>query len=174
MNPEYLCMCVCVWTHACTCDACMKCHIVISPVFIYIYFSGHIGMTFQKKKPAPGMDIFSMRRFPEGPRPLSGLDPLDEEYVRSKWCYDTPGVVHPDQVCSDSARIWIWRKSMLYVGSYYSLGDWFVSHLLLCFPIFCLFAGDKASKRTSYLVILELCTNSICYIPPVFYAPWQK
>lgn len=59
---------------------------------------GHIGMTFPKKKPIPGMDIFSMRQFPEDPRPFSGLDPLDEEYARSKWCYDTPGVVHPDQV----------------------------------------------------------------------------
>jgi len=102
-----LCVYVCVCTHECMCGACMLCcHIVVlSPIFTYVYVSGHIGMTFQKKKPIPGMDIFSMRQFPEEPRPFSGLDPLDEEYVQSKWCYDTPGVVHPDQVCSDHARI---------------------------------------------------------------------
>lgn len=66
--------------------------------FIHISFSGHIGMTFQGKKPVPGVDPFSMKHFSEGPRPLSGLDPSDEEYANSKWCYDTPGVVHPDQV----------------------------------------------------------------------------
>jgi hypothetical protein len=46
-----------------------------------------------------------MEHSSEGPRPLSGLDPSDEEYAKSKWCYDTPGVVHPDQVCSESAVI---------------------------------------------------------------------
>ena len=79
------------------------CYIISN--FYLCYVSGHIGMTFQKKKPVPGLDIFNMRQFPEEPRPFSGLDPLDEEYAQSKWCYDTPGVVHPDQVCSDSARI---------------------------------------------------------------------
>jgi hypothetical protein len=85
----------------------MLCHIVmLSAIYIYVYFSGHIGMTFQKKKkPVPGKDIFSIHHFPEEPRPFSGLDPLDEEYAQSKWCYDTPGVVHPDQVRSDSAGI---------------------------------------------------------------------
>jgi hypothetical protein len=79
--------------------------VILFPIFIFVYFSGHIGMTFQKKKPLPGRDIFSMQQFPEEPRPFSGLDPLDEEYAQSKWCYDTPGVVHPDQVHTDSARI---------------------------------------------------------------------
>ena len=103
-----VCVCVCMYVcmHECTCGARPLCHIVIlSPIFIYVYFSGHIGMTFQKKKPLPGRDIFSMQQGLEEPRPFSGLDPLDEEYARSKWCYDTPGVVHPDQVYSDSARI---------------------------------------------------------------------
>jgi hypothetical protein len=83
----------------------MLCHILPLSASFSLYFSGRIGMTFQKKKPVPGMDIFSMQHLSEGPRPLSGLDPLDEEYARSKWCYDTPGVVHPDQVRSGSARI---------------------------------------------------------------------
>jgi len=72
-------------------------------VFINIRFSGHIGMTFYRKKPALGLDPFCMDRSSEGPRPLSGLDPSDEEYTKSKWCYDTPGVIHPDQVCSECA-----------------------------------------------------------------------
>lgn len=59
---------------------------------------GHIGMTFRTKKPVSALDPFSMGHSSEGPRPLSGLDPSDEAYARSKWCYDTPGVVHPDQV----------------------------------------------------------------------------
>lgn len=62
-------------------------------------------MTFHTKKPASALDPFSMEHSSEGPRPLSGLDPSDEEYARSKWCYDTPGVVHPDQVGSENASI---------------------------------------------------------------------
>jgi hypothetical protein len=62
-------------------------------------------MTFHTKKPVSVLDPFSMEISSEGPRPLSGLDPSDEEYAKSKWCYDTPGVVHPDQVCSESASI---------------------------------------------------------------------
>jgi hypothetical protein len=73
--------------------------------FIHASFSGHIGRTFQAKKPQPGLDPFSVKNYQQGPRPLSGLDPSDEEYAESKWCYDTPGVVHPDQVCSEDASM---------------------------------------------------------------------
>lgn len=27
-----------------------------------------------------------------------GVDESDPDYVASKWCYDTPGVVQPDQI----------------------------------------------------------------------------
>lgn len=74
-----------------------------SVAFIHTPFSGHIGRTFQAERPDSGLDQFSMKTYTEGSRPLSGLDPSDEDYAQSKWCYDTPGVVHPDQVCSESA-----------------------------------------------------------------------
>ncbi|PSN49800.1 hypothetical protein C0J52_01392 [Blattella germanica] len=60
---------------------------------------GHIGMTFHQKKPEEQLDPFSMnRRNVKEVTPLSGIDPSDEAFQKSKWCYDTPGVVHPDQV----------------------------------------------------------------------------
>ncbi|XP_069697754.1 nitric oxide-associated protein 1 [Periplaneta americana] len=59
---------------------------------------GHIGMTFYTKTPAVNADPFSIERKVENPRVLCGLDPADETYAKSKWCYDTPGAVHPDQV----------------------------------------------------------------------------
>lgn len=30
---------------------------------------------------------------------LKGLNEKDYEYAKSRWCFDTPGVMHPDQVC---------------------------------------------------------------------------
>lgn len=28
-----------------------------------------------------------------------GIDETDYEFAKSRWCFDTPGVMHPDQVC---------------------------------------------------------------------------
>ncbi|KAJ9597758.1 hypothetical protein L9F63_011366 [Diploptera punctata] len=59
---------------------------------------GHIGMTFYEKEPVESTDPFSMGRAPQYVKPLSGLNPSDKDYAMSKWCYDTPGVVHPEQL----------------------------------------------------------------------------
>ena len=60
--------------------------------------TGHIGMTFYKENPIESKDPFSMERRTKHPMRLSGLNPSDEAYANSKWCYDTPGAVHPEQV----------------------------------------------------------------------------
>lgn len=46
-------------------------------------------------------DPFStnMRKLPsEEPKTVKGINPSHEKYALSKWCYDTPGTVQPEQV----------------------------------------------------------------------------
>lgn len=64
--------------------------------------SGHIERTLEKKeKPVEKEDPFStdMRRLPKGDAvPIMGINPEHEQYALSKWCYDTPGTVQPEQL----------------------------------------------------------------------------
>ncbi|XP_063992110.1 nitric oxide-associated protein 1 [Diachasmimorpha longicaudata] len=56
-----------------------------------------IGRTFPLKATlgAPALAAYE-KRLATGRK--FGIDENDECFIRSKWCYDTPGVVHPDQI----------------------------------------------------------------------------
>ncbi|XP_063829933.1 nitric oxide-associated protein 1 [Ostrinia nubilalis] len=55
---------------------------------------GHIGRSFTGPPAREGADVA------ERHRRMMGLDERDEMFVNSKWFYDTPGVIHPDQMLS--------------------------------------------------------------------------
>ncbi|XP_052900421.1 nitric oxide-associated protein 1 [Anopheles moucheti] len=58
---------------------------------------GHIGRTFVREQ-EEAFDHFSLRQSSGGPTPILTLNEKNEKYINSKWCYDTPGVVQPDQI----------------------------------------------------------------------------
>jgi len=56
-------------------------------------------------------DPFSLAaKEPKNFIPSVGIDPNDEEYVAGRWCYDTPGVIYPDQVS--------FVKNVLFLANY--------------------------------------------------------
>lgn len=61
---------------------------------------GYVDRTFPTKaKPENDDDGFSVKLQKNPTSQIAiGIDEKDPEYALSKWCYDTPGVVHPDQV----------------------------------------------------------------------------
>nr|CAD7460474.1 unnamed protein product [Timema tahoe] len=60
---------------------------------------GHIDRTFLPKPPEEKADPFSVsQRASGGPMCMPGLDPHDKDFSLSRWCYDTPGTVQPDQI----------------------------------------------------------------------------
>uniref|UniRef100_A0A1B0GBI3 G domain-containing protein n=1 Tax=Glossina morsitans morsitans TaxID=37546 RepID=A0A1B0GBI3_GLOMM len=58
---------------------------------------GEVGNTFVHKSSSEVNDAFSMSL---GVRPITTLDARSKVYQASKWLYDTPGVMHPDQITS--------------------------------------------------------------------------
>ncbi|KFB52198.1 hypothetical protein ZHAS_00020305 [Anopheles sinensis] len=64
---------------------------------LYATLIGHIGRTFEKEK-LESYDHFSVTQRTGGEAPILTLNERNERYVNSKWCYDTPGVVQPDQI----------------------------------------------------------------------------
>lgn len=44
----------------------------------------------------PTLDSFSMA---QGVQPIESLDERKPEILKSYWCFDTPGVMKPNQVC---------------------------------------------------------------------------
>ncbi|CAB0017175.1 unnamed protein product [Nesidiocoris tenuis] len=61
---------------------------------------GHIGMTFHSKVDEGG-DAFEAPDFSDprtNPIPGSGLNPNDPDFAKGRWFYDTPGVLHEDQI----------------------------------------------------------------------------
>ncbi|XP_055618225.1 nitric oxide-associated protein 1 [Toxorhynchites rutilus septentrionalis] len=58
---------------------------------------GHIGRTFVKEAEETS-DGFSVSQRGSAQAPLLTLNEKSETYINSKWCYDTPGVVQPDQI----------------------------------------------------------------------------
>ncbi|XP_050077001.1 nitric oxide-associated protein 1 [Anopheles maculipalpis] len=58
---------------------------------------GHIGRTFEKEQEET-FDQFSLTQRSGAPTPILTLNEKSEKYINSKWCYDTPGVVQPDQI----------------------------------------------------------------------------
>lgn len=67
----------------------------------FLHPPGHIGRTLEKKeKPVSKQDPFStdLRKPPADTKSILGINPKHERYALSKWCYDTPGTVQPEQV----------------------------------------------------------------------------
>lgn len=66
----------------------------------YATLIGHIGRTFEGKEPVAGEgDIFSVKGHSNAVGRVSiGINENDRIYAMGKWCYDTPGVVQPEQV----------------------------------------------------------------------------
>ncbi|XP_068220839.1 nitric oxide-associated protein 1 [Palaemon carinicauda] len=62
--------------------------------------AGHIGRTFVVKEPEEKMDSFSLNssKHPGNSIKIMGINESHKDYANSKWCYDTPGTVQPDQI----------------------------------------------------------------------------
>ncbi|XP_053682391.1 nitric oxide-associated protein 1 [Sabethes cyaneus] len=58
---------------------------------------GHIGCTFSAPT-VPSKDRFSVSQQGSANAPILTLNEKSDIYINSKWCYDTPGVVQPDQI----------------------------------------------------------------------------
>ncbi|XP_011698761.1 PREDICTED: nitric oxide-associated protein 1 [Wasmannia auropunctata] len=64
----------------------------------YATLQSHIGRTFQSKSEIKvGNDLFVVGKYNKHTQQL-GFDENKEEYKYSRWCYDTPGTIQPDQV----------------------------------------------------------------------------
>ncbi|KAK9504598.1 hypothetical protein O3M35_010900 [Rhynocoris fuscipes] len=64
---------------------------------------GHIGRTFTKvhtdnNEEGNNFNIPSHKHIMQTSTDGSGLDPKDPDFAKSKWFYDTPGVLHSDQI----------------------------------------------------------------------------
>ncbi|KAG7214171.1 hypothetical protein KM043_001520 [Ampulex compressa] len=65
---------------------------------IYATLEGRIGRTFESRDgQGTGHDPFSQKSYRHKAQKL-GLDETRPEYRESKWCYDTPGTIQPDQI----------------------------------------------------------------------------
>lgn len=62
----------------------------------YATLIGHIGRTFDRPEDET-LDAFSVRQGSLGGPPVLTLNEQDDDYLQSKWCFDTPGVMHPEQ-----------------------------------------------------------------------------
>uniref|UniRef100_A0A023F778 Putative gtpase n=1 Tax=Triatoma infestans TaxID=30076 RepID=A0A023F778_TRIIF len=65
---------------------------------------GHIGRTFTKKpvteeiQSADNFTVPNRQQLADARIIGSGVDPNDPDFLKSKWFYDTPGVLHSDQI----------------------------------------------------------------------------
>ncbi|GAB1859695.1 hypothetical protein CAJAP_00774 [Camponotus japonicus] len=62
----------------------------------YATLQSHIGRTFQSKRTIKD-DPFLEKKYRHH-REEFGFDETKEEYKYSRWCYDTPGTIQPDQI----------------------------------------------------------------------------
>ncbi|XP_064113188.1 nitric oxide-associated protein 1-like isoform X2 [Macrobrachium nipponense] len=62
--------------------------------------AGYIGRTFADEKHEEKMDQFSLdaNKLPRNSIKILGINESHPDYIASKWCYDTPGTVQPDQM----------------------------------------------------------------------------
>lgn len=70
----------------------------ISKDFRLATLQGRIGRTFQAPINEESVDNFSLGTHKTAIQKKFGLDENAEEFENSKWCYDTPGSIHPDQI----------------------------------------------------------------------------
>lgn len=59
--------------------------------------SGHLGRTFSKT-PEFSETPFTNATGKAAGTTTFGINENDKDYKNSRWCFDTPGVVQPDQV----------------------------------------------------------------------------
>lgn len=66
----------------------------------YATLIGYVNRTFYKEAPLENdKDMFSLKPQKNEPSHVTvGVNEKDPEYAIGNWCYDTPGVVHPDQI----------------------------------------------------------------------------
>lgn len=67
----------------------------------YASLIGHIGQTYLKASNTDNetKDCFSVKGHANASGKLKmGIDENDPEYIASRWCFDTPGVIQPDQI----------------------------------------------------------------------------
>lgn len=62
---------------------------------------GHIGRTFTAKKEEEieSSDPFSINAVKIPGKTERNWNPNHKDFIASKWCYDTPGTINPNQVC---------------------------------------------------------------------------
>lgn len=62
----------------------------------------YVGRTFEVTDHEGKSDMFSIQshKLKE-----SGISEEDYEFAHGRWCYDTPGVMHPDQVHNCTATV---------------------------------------------------------------------
>ncbi|XP_043477911.1 nitric oxide-associated protein 1 [Leptopilina heterotoma] len=70
----------------------------VSKNFLFATLQGRIGRTFQVPIKEDEIDNFSLGTHRTVIQKKFGLDENAEEFENSKWCYDTPGSIHPDQI----------------------------------------------------------------------------
>lgn len=67
----------------------------------YASLIGHIGQTYLKTNDTgnEAKDSFSVKGHANASGKFKmGINENDPEYVASRWCFDTPGVIQPDQI----------------------------------------------------------------------------
>uniref|UniRef100_A0A182QIV6 G domain-containing protein n=1 Tax=Anopheles farauti TaxID=69004 RepID=A0A182QIV6_9DIPT len=69
----------------------------ISKIATHATLIGHIGRTFEREK-EDSFDQFSVTQRNAALTQILALNEKNEKYINSKWCYDTPGVVQPEQI----------------------------------------------------------------------------
>lgn len=68
---------------------------VLLPLLILILLlSDYVGKTFVQNKEGQH-DLYSLIN--DG-KEQTGIDENKYDFAQGRWCYDTPGVMHPDQV----------------------------------------------------------------------------
>ncbi|CAH0554831.1 unnamed protein product [Brassicogethes aeneus] len=65
----------------------------------YATLIGHIGRSYEKEAEDEAKDVFSVTANSNASGKLKmGVDESHPDYALSRWCYDTPGVIQPDQI----------------------------------------------------------------------------
>lgn len=64
----------------------------------YATLIGHIGTTFEVRNDEVSTDPFSVRSKSTESTQILTLNENHKDYIQSKWCYDTPGVVQKEQI----------------------------------------------------------------------------
>lgn len=70
---------------------------VIVFIVLFCCIVGHLGRTFTKSQKAVESSFAATNENAAG-KTIIGINENDNDYKHGRWCFDTPGVVQPDQV----------------------------------------------------------------------------